>query len=527
LLQLLQARYTAGNGRSNIFLLMFNLWLCDRRLEIKAMWRKYLRWSGAGEAAMNSKRLSGATAITALLMVCASPVSAQDYLDPKAAKLPEPNRAPLTQPTEPDPLLTIAETLADEAAFHQVVAEAMNGNPTMAEGRADGAAALAAKRGAESGQFPRIDLTLSANKAIAREFSNDPDNLIERARGAGRVDATASIEQILLDFGATRRRIDAAAERIGAAEAEYDRKAEAIALRAIGAWYDLFAYGHLTELAQNFIVQNERLGAAVDARIIQGVAAPVERARVDSALASTRLRLAQYQRELNNARARFTELFAMQAPARIARAPAPLLEKLSDEALAMRAAGSSPVRAAEAAARAARADADAARADTQPNITAGVDAGRFGLYEPGRRDYDIRGRVTFRYRFFGPGDARADEARARAEAADAKAQSIKLEAEREARIAWSDVNVLDDTLSAYRDDYLASRITRDAVVERFRVARGTLFEALDAEDRLFLAAANYIRAMSERDAATYVALARTGNLLQVLNITPADQRIFR
>ena len=135
--------------------------------------------------------------------------------------------------------------------------------------------------------------------------------------------------------------------------------------------------------------------------------------------------------------------------------------------------------------------------------------------------------MTVRYRLFGPGDARADEARARADSADARALSVRLEAEREARISWADVIVLDDMLTAYRDDYVANRVTRDAVTERFRVARGTLFDALDAEDRLFSAAANYIRAMSERDAATFVALARSGDLLRVLNIDPADQRIFK
>ena len=56
---------------------------------------------------------------------------------------------------------------------------------------------------------------------------------------------------------------------------------------------------------------------------------------------------------------------------------------------------------------------------------------------------------------------------------------------------------------------------------------GTLFETLDSEDRLFMAAANYIRAMSERDAATFVALARSGDLLRYLGIDPADQRLFQ
>ena len=209
------------------------------------------------------------------------------------------------------------------------------------------------------------------------------------------------------------------------------------------------------------------------------------------------------------------------------RAPAPDLERLSDDALAARAAGSATVRVSEALARALRKDARAARLETGPNVTGGVDAGRFGLLEAGRRDYDVRARVTVRWRLLGPGDARADEARARAESADARALGVKLEAEREARIAWADVNALDDMLNAYRDDYVANRVTRDAVIERFRVARGTLFDALDAEDRLFSAAANYIRAMSERDAATFVALARSGDLLRVLNIDPADQRIFK
>ena len=468
---------------------------------------------------------AGILALFAVVVPC--PVFAKDYIDPAAARLPDPDPMPLAVKLDSDPILAIADAIADEAAFHEVIGEALKANPTLTEGQADGAAAWAAKRGARSAIFPRIDLGLNANRAIAREFSNDPDNVLERARGSGRFDATATLEQILFDFGATGMRIDAAIERVGAAEAELDRKSETVALRAIAAWYDLFAYGHLTELADHFIGQNEKLRSDVEFRIAQGVAAPVERARIDSAIASAKLRRAQYQREYQNARARFKELFAIDAPNRIVRAPAPELERLSDDALTQRAGNTTPVRVAEALARALRNDSRAARAETGPNLSAGVDAGRFGLLEAGRRDYDVRARVTMRWRLLGPGDARADEARARAESADARALSVKLEAEREARISWADVGALDDMLNAYRDDYVASRVTRDAVTERFRVARGSLFDALDAEDRLFLAAANYIRGLSERDAATFVALARSGDLLRVLNIDPADQRIFK
>jgi outer membrane protein, adhesin transport system len=479
------------------------------------------------ELGIKAMKRRGTLPILACALASTSPVVAQDYFDPLAARLPNPNPAPLEAPVDGDPILAIADTMADEAAFHDVLDEALRANPNLDEGRADGRAALAAKAGAQSLQYPRLDLALSANKALAREFSNDPDNVIERSRGTGRIDATATLEQILVDFGASKRRIEAAIERVGAAEAEYDRKSEIVILRAVSSWYDLFAYGHLTELAENFILQNEELRTSVEFRIKQGVAAEVERARIDSAIASAKLRRAQFGREYANARARFTELFALTAPARIARAPAPELERLSDDALTARAANASPVRVAEATARAARQDAKAARVETLPSVTVGVDAGRYGLLEAGRNDYEVRGRATLRYRFLGPGEARADEARARADSAQARAESVKLEAEREARISWADVGLLNDTLDAYRADYLANRVTRDAVVERFRVARGTLFDAIDAEDRLFAAAANYIRAVSERDTATFVALFRSGDLLRFLKIAPADQRIFR
>ena len=182
---------------------------------------------------------AGILALFAVVVPC--PVFAKDYIDPAAARLPDPDPMPLAVKLDSDPILAIADAIADEAAFHEVIGEALKANPTLTEGQADGAAAWAAKRGARSAIFPRIDLGLNANRAIAREFSNDPDNVLERARGSGRFDATATLEQILFDFGATGMRIDAAIERVGAAEAELDRKSETVALRAIAAWYDLFA----------------------------------------------------------------------------------------------------------------------------------------------------------------------------------------------------------------------------------------------------------------------------------------------
>lgn len=461
------------------------------------------------------------------LVSCAANVQAQSSWEVPPTALPAPSAAPLEIQDTDDAILKLAGTLSDAEAFREVIGEAVRNSPTIAEGKADGAAAIAGKRNAQAQLLPRVDVTMSANRSLARDFSNDPDNVIERARGKGRIDAVVSAEQILLDFGAAQNRVNAAILRIEASEAELDSKTETAALRAIVVWYELFAYGHLVDLAQSYVDRTADLKSAVEQRISQGVAAPVERARLDSALASGKLRLAQFQRSLDNARARFRENFGLEPPLRVARAPAPGLPSFSPDVLAEKAGETSIVRSANAQAKAAKEDQRAAKADTLPKVTAGVDAGRYGLFEPGRRDYDVRGRLTLRVGLFGPGFAREQEAKARAEAATARADAIRLEAEREARIAWSDVQALAITLDAYQADYRASRITRDAVTERFRVARGTLFDALDGEERLLAAAASYIQAMAELDSSTYIALARSGELLAELRIPPADKESFK
>ena len=56
------------------------------------------------------------------------------------------------------------------------------------------------------------------------------------------------------------------------------------------------------------------------------------------------------------------------------------------------------------------------------------------------------------------------------------------------------------------------------IIERFRAARGTLFDVVAAEDSYFEAATSYIQALTELDAARYVLLSRTGRLLELLRI---------
>jgi outer membrane protein, adhesin transport system len=418
----------------------------------------------------------------------------------------------------PDPILSVSKQSVSAELFQNMISTAVLDSPAFIEAKFGLAGALAVRREAQSGQFPVIDLGVSGYRSLARNFSNDPDSIIERSRGNGRIDATANVQQVIWDFGATRRRIDAATARADAANFGLDQAAEGVALRAIGAWYDVFAFEQLVALSQAYIEDQRGLKDALNFRISQGVSASADMARVDSAIANSAARHAQYGRRLGDAVARYREVFKIAPPAAIARAPAASTVHLSREMVMDGAARSAAVRSANAQAQALRSEARAARADTRPSISGGVDAGRYGIFEGARNDYDVRARLTLRYRLLGPGAARADQAEARAGAGAARAMAMRDEAVREAEQAWSEREGLQAALTAQEADYRAARLTRDAVIERFRYSRGTLFDVLDTQDRFFATAASYLQTLSELDAAHYVVLARTGALLPELGL---------
>lgn len=423
-------------------------------------------------------------------------------------------------PADVDELQQLLSIFADGETFRQAIAASVELSPLLKARRANNLEAEGAKREAESAKRPTIDLSISASRALAREFSNDPDNVIERSRGNGRADVTASANQMLFDFGAANRRIEAATARIEAARADTDAAYENGALRSIGAWIDVAAYAQLVSLAENQLAKQTSYRKILQARVDQGVSAPADHARLDAAIATSEQRASRFRQELGNAQARFRDFFGADVAQPVRRPPLVDWQDADVQTIVDASQNAAAVRSAKARAEGAREDARAARAETLPNVSAGLDAGRYGILEAGRNDYDVRARISLRYRLFGPGKARADQAMARAFAAEAESEEAYREAEREARTALSDVEQLTSSYLAFADEYAANRTTRNAEVARFRIARGTIFDLLIAEERYFSSATNFLRASSELDAARYILLARSGALLSELRITP-------
>jgi adhesin transport system outer membrane protein len=460
-------------------------------------------------------------ALSCALALCASSAALCQPARVPSPSLPPPSTNPLGIDLTTDPILRLARSQAPPEQFRSMVGAAVVHHPGTLEAEAQTAEARSVVNEANERRLPSVDLSINSTHSISRRFGTLTKNVIERSQPSDRTDAILSVNQTLFDFGAGASRVSAAGARLRAAAADAEANADNIALNSVAAWYDVFAYRALVDLSDAFVKNQQELRAAVEERIRLGVSAPGDVVRVDSYLASAQTRLAGFRRQLSNAEARFTELMGAPPPVQLDRAPVAALPAMSKDAAALAAMSGPQPRAAQALADASRKEAKAISADRLPQIGASLDANRYGVVE-NSGDYDIRGRLTLRQHLFGGSEARLAQAESRARSADAHAARIRDEAARDASIAWSDVQALQEQLRATEASYIASRRSRDVLVERFVNARGNLFDVVAVEDSYFETATAYIRALSELDAARYVLLSRTGGLLAALDIDPAQ-----
>lgn len=433
--------------------------------------------------------------------------------------LPEPEFKPLAIDFANDPVLGLGDMTADPETFRTIVVASLEESPVDREARALEDAARARVGEARAGYLPAIDVGVSAFKTLERNFSDDPFNLIERSRPRERVDFTFSIAQPLIDFGRTKGRVRSAVARLRAAGFEREARTGEVAGDMVAAWTQVFGYQALVRLIEGFVAAQDGLGEAVETRIERGVSAEGDRARVDSLRSQGLVQLAQARRQLASAEARFEELSGFVPPDRLLRPPLLDDTRYTREYAIFIAETAPQVLGAEASAEAREQEARAAEAEKFPDLTARVDNGRYGIFEDGRNDYDTRATVNLNWRIVGGGVwSRARAADAEAVAADAVADRVREEARRDAAIAWSDVQAIEEQIRALGSAYKAARQSRDIVVARFEALRGSVFDVADAQNAYLNAASAYIRALTELDQARYILLLRTGRLLEALEI---------
>ena len=437
---------------------------------------------------------------------------------PGAVSLPPPTARPLEIDPSTDPILQLARNAEPADEFRRQVQHAVDLHPALEENEAYAEEARYALYQQRAAMMPSAEINLIGFQVLGREFGdNSNDNIVERTRAERRFDELATVNQLVTDFGATSRRVEAAGERLRAAALGVDTAAEQVALNTVAAWYDVYSLRTILAITEAYRADQERSRRDIEERIRQGASAPVDAALVENSLAQLDIRAARFQQQLASAEARFRELTGARPRDGLMRAPELGQIPPSLEAAREAASTTPATRAARLQARAAESDAIATRRDLLPSVSASVNAGRYGVLES-PRNYDVVARITLRQRLFGGLPQRAKAAGAHADALDARARRIAEENAREAATAFSDLEALDRQLEALESAYLATLETRNATKLRFDATRGTLFDVIDASDTYYTAAVGYVQALAQRDAARYVLLARTGELLDALEI---------
>ena len=434
--------------------------------------------------------------------------------------LPAPAPDPLRIDPATDPVLRLARSSIDPVPFRAAIAEAVRRNPALDESLALVEEADAVRDEAKARRLPTADVSVSSFQILSRAFSNDPGNVLERSRPRGRTDGLIRVQQPVVDWGSSLSRVRAGEARLEAARTAVEDTGTQVALRAVAAWYQVYGYRVLVRLADAFTASQRDLRMALEGRIMQGAAAPGDIAQVDGYIASADAQAVDFRRLLMSAEAQYAAAIGSSPPRDLGRAPVPALGAITHAGLPDDVDRLPTVRAAKLGVDAARLEARALRSDQLPQLSAGLDAGRYGIIET-ERDYDIRGSITLSMRLGGGAAERIRQAAARANGADARLRRTRIDAQRDAEIALSDITALEGARGAIETNYIASRRSRDVLAERFRVARGTLFELLNAENNYFGVAARYIQTVIELDSARYALLARTGRLLPALGIDPA------
>jgi len=420
--------------------------------------------------------------------------------DAAALSLPAPAAWPLAEGRD-DPLLAHIARTTDDAAFRAAVRAGVARDPDVRAAAAGTTEADARAREVRAALRPRIDLEIGGQRSIARGFSNDPDNVLERARPEQRLDAVLTAEQLLTDFGASRGRLSAARARAESADLRAAATASAAALEIAAAWHALAFARADAALAQALVARHRVILEAASERAQAGAGAVGDIARVEAALATAGVEASRAQADAEAAASRYARAFGVAPPTELAR-PAPPPSPLQAEDAIATAEAAPAVEHYRRLAVSARREAAAIRAERGPRLTAAVDSAKYDLFA-GTIDHDVRARLTLRQRLYGGGGnaARADASEARVAQAEFALDRALADARRDAAIAWSDAAARGREVRTLEQGYVAARQARDLYVEQFRLARGSLLELLRAEADFHAAARALVRGLAEQDIA--------------------------
>jgi len=414
------------------------------------------------------------------------------------------------------PLAASAESLGD------VVRDALNDNPDVAEARNQWLARREEVRAAEGGFLPNVDL----NAGIGYEYTDSPST---RAVGKDSEELTRrelglTVRQMLFDGWGTRSEVERQQARTESAAARLLAVGESTALTATQAYVNLGRFQSLLTISEESLEVHRRIEDQIRLRSEAGVGRRADYDQVLSRVALAEVNLLAAQVNLRDARTTFKRVVGRapgEQPIEIDGLDPEGVPGSLDEALAIAQSSNPVLQVAAADIEAAKEQAEAARQFDYPRfdleIGGNLDDNLDGT--EGRVD-DLEAMLRMRYNLYRGG---SDAARKRAaalnvnEARDVRDRSV-LQLEETLQLAWAAYQATGAQLPLLEQQVTAALATRDAYAKQFNIGQRTLLDVLNAENEVTQARQSVVATRADNLLARYRLLEAMGILVDELGV---------
>ena len=386
-------------------------------------------------------------------------------------------------------------------AFGQHIARAVKAEPAITRSTADIRAARATKRAADGAFRPDVTAGASAQRQIFDSGTEDSASPFLR------------VSQLVYDAGAARADQTGAEARVFESYARQIETGSRVTLEAVEVYKRLLSSRRLLAIAEENLRVLRGFADQIAERVRSGAGSTADSLTAQSRVADAETQRIDAQAQLERAEAAFRRLFAGIPPDLPQPVKAPPLPAGEADVIDQ----SPRLRAATAAVTAAEADLAAARARRQPSVEAGG-TGRRALSGDG---VDVAFDLTLNYSLDSRGELRAAIEGAQAQLAAAQAERDTLFREVREALAFvrTDQSAGEARVIAARQAVASNEASVDAAREQFSIGRRSMVDLLDAQRDYVRAEETLIRAEQERFLTDYAALALTGDILDVFDIT--------
>jgi len=430
------------------------------------------------------------TALVAALCLSLAACAEQPDLAPVAASL-EVGTAGLGADRVPDAV--------SRGPFGQHIARAVMAEPAITRSTADIRAARADKRAADGAFRPDLSIGVNAQTRLDSNTNSDSGPFLR-------------VSQLVYDAGAARSDQTAAEARVLQSRAQQIETGARVTLEAVEVYKRLLTSRRLLAIAEENLNVLRGFANQIEERVVRGAGSTADRLIAQSRVADAETQRVDAQAQLERAEAAFRRLFG-EIPGNLPKpVKAPPLPAGEADVLDQ----SPRLRAANATLKAAEADLMAASARRQP----GVELGATGRRASGGGG-DLALDLTLNYSLDTRGERRAaiDAAQARLDAAEAERDTLLRDVREALAFVRTDQTAGEARVIAARQAVNSNAASVDAAREQFSIGRRSMVDLLDAQRDFVRAEETLIRAEQERFLTDYAALALTGDILDLFDIT--------